>query len=187
MLGHIDPPPPCGGLSPHPPYRVGLDRTHLAHRGGLSCPPPCVGLGRTPPSPRHVGLGFTRLAPPWCIGMGCSPLAPPWRVGFTLVVVIMLGWVALTLLFLLIVVGLLLLLVRLIIVIVEVVAMVVVVTPHCHHRSGYALSLGTRCYRWVAGVVDMWYLPLDISGGVFSEKTEDENEPRNIVVRFVAH
>ena len=187
MLGHIDPPPPCGGLSPCPPYRVGLDRTHLARRGGLSRPSPCVGLGHTPPSPCHVGLGFTHLAPPQCIGMGCSPLAPPRRVGFTLVIIVVLGWVVLTLLFLLIVFGLLLLLVWLIIVVVEVVAMVVVVTPRCRHQSGYALSLGARCYQWAAGAVDMWYLPLDISGGVFSEKTEDKNEPRNIVVHFVAH
>jgi hypothetical protein len=44
-VGHIGPPPPrCGGLSPRPPCRVGLDRTRLARRGGLSHPPPRVGL-----------------------------------------------------------------------------------------------------------------------------------------------
>ena len=49
-LGRIGPPPRCGGLSPHPPRRVGLDRNGPR-------PPPRVGLGRSP-SLRHVGLGL---------------------------------------------------------------------------------------------------------------------------------
>jgi hypothetical protein len=67
-LSHIDPPPRCGGLSRRPPCRVGLDRTHLARGGGLSHPPR-VGLGHTP-SPRHVGLVCSHLAPPWRVGLG---------------------------------------------------------------------------------------------------------------------
>ena len=65
-------------------------------------------------------------------------------------------------------------LVLLIIIAVEVVVMVVVIMPCCHHRFGYALSWGARCYQWVAGVVDLWYLLLHFSGGWFSERTEGE-------------
>jgi len=36
-------------------------------------------------------------------------------------------------------------------------------------------------------VVDRRYLPLDISGREFRKRKEDENEPRNIVARFVTH
>ena len=80
-VGHIGPPPPrCGGLSPRPPCRVGLDRTRLARCGGLSHPPPRVDLGRTPPS-RHVGLGCCRLTPPRCVGLGRYYTPPPRHVG----------------------------------------------------------------------------------------------------------
>jgi hypothetical protein len=71
--------------------------------------------------------------------------------------------------------------------VVEVVATVVVVTPRCRHQCGYGLSMGARCCRWVVGVIDLRYLYLDISGGGCRERKEDENEPRNIVVRFVTH
>ena len=36
-------------------------------------------------------------------------------------------------------------------------------------------------------MIDLRYLPLDISGGGCRERKEDENEPRNIVIRFVTH
>ena len=62
-------------------------------------------------------------------------------VAITLLLLDMLGWVALALL--LIVFGRLLLLSKRL----WLARLVVVVTPRCHRRSGYALSLGTRCYR----------------------------------------
>jgi len=49
-----------------------------------------------------------------------------------------------------------------------------------------AIGVATRC-RWALGVVDGRYLPLDISGRGFRERKKDENEPRNMVARFVTH
>ena len=44
--------------------------------------------------------------------------------------------------------------------------------------TGYALSMGARCCRLVVGVVDLRYLPLDISGGglVRGKKTKTNHE-----------
>ena len=134
--------------------------------------PPRVGLGRTPPS-RHVAVALLLLG------------ALSW-VAITLLLVV-LGWVTLTLLPLLTVFGWLLLLLKR-----------CLVGTACHrHGRGHdtslsssiqicvvvghqVLSIGSRC----GGSA---YLPLDISEGGFSTRTEDENEPQNIMVHFVTH
>jgi len=58
-----------------------------------------------------------------------------------------------------------------------------VVVGSGHGRGRYASLLQSASLR----VVDQRYLPLDISGRGFRERKEDENEPRNIVARFVTH
>jgi len=96
-------PPPRGGLIR--PHRVGLYRTGPPppHHGGLSRPPTRhVGLGCTRPPPRRIGLGSHLPSSSSSVGLGRARRAPLRRVGLgrTLLVIVVLGWVALALLLL---------------------------------------------------------------------------------------
>jgi hypothetical protein len=155
-LGRTGPPLRCGGLSPRPPRRVGLDR-------GSPRPLPRVGLRRPPPSLRHVGLGLHSPCSSSVYWVGLhSPSSssscwvwshsPSFSSSCSDRCCCCGGmW-----------------LVRLVIAVVEVVAMVMVVMPRDRHRCRYALSMGARCCRWVVSVV--------IEGSGRGKKTKTNHE-----------